>query len=264
MRHRRVIGGASAAALLGFDGFRGQAWPLVWSAPHTSRPAPNVFRTRNWREPLLVGEHLVAHPAVVLRQLGMQYVDLEGRDDRLCAPDRIELATEHALRAAMVNLTELRPGGGGNIGDRTLATVLGRRGDEPPTESYAETRAVQAFRSWGWQCWRQLPVVDGSRIVQRVDFVLPFGEYGRRPPLITADTGLLIEIDGRQFHDGTFEQDHKRQSNYDRLGLHWISLTPTQIEHGGQRTRLAIDGALRRAQRGILPMQPNSRAMQPN
>ena len=66
-------------------------------------------------------------------------------------------------------------------------------------DGYAETRAVQLFRSWGLRAWRQVPILKNGRIVFRADYVVPFRAQ-RRPDLIRPSLGLLVEIDSREFH----------------------------------------------------------------
>jgi sulfur carrier protein ThiS len=105
-----------------------------------------------------------------------------------------------------------------------------QRRTEPPTESYAETRVHQLFRELGYVTWRQVQIISSERIVQRADFVLSFGARVR-PALFRPDDGLVVEVDGRFVHERQFEQDHRRQSNYDRLGYHWVSFSANQIEH---------------------------------
>ena len=36
--------------------------------------------------------------------------------------------------------------------------------------------------------------------------------------------GLIVEIDSEEFHAKAFERDHSRQSTYDALGYHWVTL----------------------------------------
>jgi very-short-patch-repair endonuclease len=160
--------------------------------------------------------------------------------------ERVELAVEHALREGLVSTAELGARGGAHAGDVRLRTVLRLRRAEPPTESYAETRAVQLLRSAGHNTWRQLHVMSGRQILHRVDLVIPFEAGRRRPEVLRPEHGLLVEIDGREVHEPQFERDHKRQSTYDALGYHWVSFTPNQIERSARQVLAAIDGALKR------------------
>lgn len=79
----------------------------------------------------LVARHLHAFPA-----------DLVSRADGIAPIDRVELAVEHILRLGHTRAAR----GGSMSGDALLRSVLLRRGNNVPTESYAETRAVQRFR----------------------------------------------------------------------------------------------------------------------
>jgi hypothetical protein len=125
--------------------------------------------------------------------------------------------------------------------------ILRLRRGEPPTESYAETRWVQLLRANGLQCWRQVPILDGHRVIHRVDTVIPFNQRRKRPALLLPSDGILGEVDSREFHENRFEEDHDRESNYDRLGFHWISVTPNMVEHRPGRAIAALYGAIRRA-----------------
>jgi hypothetical protein len=180
---------------------------------------------------------------MVLRHLNVVPSDLHGIDDKITSVDRVELAVEHALRKG-ITLGSRR--GGRTSGDALLSEVVARRGDEPATESYAETRAVQLFRSWGITPWRQIPVRQNGRIVFRADFMLPFEPTGR-PDLIRPSHGLLVEVDGREFHENEFEHDKHRGVTYDELGYHWSVVTPNQVERRPALVRRALEGAFRRA-----------------
>lgn len=245
MRPRRIaMTGPAAAALHGLDGYRDLNWPATWCAPPGGVQAPSVLRTRSWEAPVLVDDVAVAPIRLVLRHLG--WFEHCQPDDGLGVADRVELALEHALRSEAVELSELRVRGACGPGDAVLRQVIERRGNEPPTESYAETRAVQVLRGFGWTPWRQLRVMDGARIAYRVDLVIPFGGRRRPPKAVLPHDGLLVEIDGRSVHEPQFERDHDRQTLYDALGFSWVSFTPRQIEQRPAEVKAAINARLRR------------------
>jgi hypothetical protein len=246
---QRVLTGPAAAAELGLDGFRGIAWPEMWCGPTSHRPATGLIRTRHWQAPILLGDIWLAHPVLILRQLGCLHALTETREDGLSARDRVELGVEHALRIGLVTVADLTIKSSRSIGDQLLRQVLALRSGEPPTESYAETRALQILRSWDIRCWRQLWIYENGRPKHRVDFVIPFNQSAHRPQVLTPDMGLLVEIDGREFHDARFEEDHQRQSTYDLLGFWWTTFTPTQLERQSSRSRAALESMLRRSQR---------------
>lgn len=127
-----------------------------------------------------------------------------------------------------------------------IRELLILRGDEPPTESYAETTAVLVFRYLGYEVWRQVPILGLGGERHRIDFVIAFRKRARRPLLLGPGIGLGVEVDSREFHEGAFDRDHARQSVYDALGLHYITLTPKQLQRPKQVER-AISGALARA-----------------
>jgi hypothetical protein len=185
----------------------------------------------------------VAPAELVLRHLGLGELDR----GHLTAHERIELALEHVLRQAEILPASLRIRGAGGPGDRQLRSVLAARPPgEPPTESYAETRAHQRLRSWGLQTWRQMPILDRGRLVHRVDFVVVLGRIRRRPAQLLPSHGVLLEVDSREFHERSFERDHARGSTYDALGFHWVSVTPTQIERTPGQVLRALRGAAER------------------
>ncbi len=245
----RALTGPAAAAVLQLDGFRGIDWPLLWTSPSTCRAAPFLIRTRLWLSPTLVEHQLIAHPVLILRHLGEGLTLSSNSGDSISALERIELAVEHALRVGLVTLEELRIRSSRLMGDQLLHIVLAFRGDEPPTESYAETRAVQTLRKWGLTCWRQMWLYEHGRRKHRVDLVIPFDQKMRRPSRLRPDLGLLFEVDSREFHEGRFEEDHARQTTYDLLGFEWVTFTPNQLEHQAGRARLALETRLNRGPR---------------
>jgi very-short-patch-repair endonuclease len=244
MRSRRLaLTGPSAAALYELDGFREITWPDLWCAPQNARQGQRTIRMRDWQSPTLVGDVLAAPIDVVLRHICAVPSDLEGLQDGLSPTDRLELAVEHALRLG----AEIRPARGGSMpGDAALRAVVELRGAEPPTESYAETRAVQLLRCFGVTPWRQLPILRNGRIAFRADLMLPFA-HTRRPDVVTPSHGLLLEVDSREFHESQFERDHRRGSTYDELGFHWLSITPNQVEFEPKFVHRAVAGAFARA-----------------
>jgi hypothetical protein len=243
MTHRRIaMTGPYAAGVYGLDGFKGMDWPELWCAPIGGQSGERIVRTRRWDTPVVVDDVRLCPVETVVRHLNAIPLDLLRPADRIAPIDRVELAVEHALRdGANVRATR-----GGAPGDQMLQAVLERRGNVVPTESYAETRAVQLFRSWGVVPWRQIPILRRGRIEFRADFMIPFA-MRRRPETIRASLGLLVEIDSREFHEGEFERDHRRNAVYNELGYHWIAVTPKQIEHEPALVRRSLSGALRRA-----------------
>jgi very-short-patch-repair endonuclease len=238
-----ALTGPSAAALYELDGFRDLTWPDLWCAPKNGCRRDRVVRMRDWRSPTLVGDVSAAPIEVVLRHLGAIPSDLAQFKGGLAPHDRIELAVEHALRLGVT----VQPANGGSMpGDEALRAVLRLRGDAPPTESYAETRAVQLLRTFGVRPWRQLPILRNGRIAFRADFMIPFVPT-RKPDVVGPTHGLLLEVDGREFHEPQFERDHRRGSTYDELGFHWLSVTPTQVESEPKLVQRAIAGAFSRA-----------------
>ena len=242
-----LLTGPAAASLLGLDGFRDHVWPPMWLHPHTASAAPGIIRARTGEPlvPVVVAGTRLAPVALVLTHLG--HVPEILRVDRAVTPrDRVEYALEHALRSGLVTLAELQSLRSTMPGAQLIRDVLALRRNEPPTESYAETTAVHVFRRLGHEPWRQVPILGPYGERHRIDFVIAFRRKARRPALPGPGIGLGVEIDSRESHEGAFERDHARQSVYDALGLHWITLTPNQLKRPWQVER-ALDGALARA-----------------
>lgn len=251
-----VLTGPFAAHLLDLDGFRDIDWLPQLCLPVGFRSEPGVLRTRRWLPAMRVGDVEVAHPATVLRHLANDPEVLHRATviDGIEPVDRVEFAVEHALRAGLVRIDQLRVPGSSASGDSVILSVLHRRGLVPSTESFAETFAVQMFRTKGWDPWRQVPIIGASgRILQRSDFLLPFRPM-RRPTIALPHHGLLIEIDGRAYHEGSFEADHARQTTYDELGFHWVTFSASQALHRPDQMLRAIESALRRA--GVVQAHP--------
>jgi hypothetical protein len=184
---------------------------------------------------------LVAHPAIILRHLGLQIDALHGR--RMTGIERIELALEHAFREGFVSIDDLHLGGGADTGLCVIRQLLHLRRDEPPTESYAETRGLQLIRRAGVECHRQVWVRAPYREAFRVDFVLLRRRRNvrrPRPKEWIPGLGLVLEINGKQWHEGTFERDHHRQVTFAALGIPWLGVTPNQIENQPQLVLNAI------------------------
>ena len=249
MTHRRIaMTGPYAAAVYGLDGFKDIDWPQLWCAPIGGQSGERVVRTRRWDTPVEVADVQLCPIETVVRHLNAVPLDLIRASDGLAPLDRIELAVEHALRDG----ANVRAARGGAPGDKMLHAVLQRRGNVVPTESYAETRAVQLLRTWGVVPWRQIPIFRQGRIEFRADFMIPF-KWQRRPETIRASMGVLVEVDSREFHEGQFERDHRRGAVYNGLGYHWITVTPNQIEHEPALVRRSLGGALTRAGSDLLP-----------
>jgi hypothetical protein len=244
-----ALTGPLAARALDIDGFRDGEWPVMSCMPHAARPRPGVIRVRRCHVQE-VGGVLMAKPWLVLRHLAddVELLRQAQRRDGVRPDDRVELAMECMLHRELVTLEELHFRGGSFEGDRAMRRVLARRPNEPPTESYMETRFWQFLYRNGFDAWRQVPIVNRfGRIEYRVDFVIHFVRRARRRPrplFLTPADGVLAEVDSREFHQDAFERDHERQSTYDALGFRSMMITPNQLEHRPAMVLAAINGAL--------------------
>lgn len=242
-----LLTGPAAASLLGLDGFRDHVWPPMWLYPHTASAAPGIIRVRTQEPlvPVVVSGIALAPVALILTHLAHQPQLL--RVDRSMSPqNRVEYALEHARRSGLIALTDLQSLRSTMPGAQIIRDILLLCGNEPPTESFAETTAVQVLRYLGYEVWRQVPILGLGGERHRIDFVIAFRRKARRPLFLGPGVGLGVEIDSREFHEGAFERDHARQSVYDALGLHYITLTPNQPRNPKQVAR-TIDGAMARA-----------------
>jgi hypothetical protein len=86
--------------------------------------------------------------------------------------------------------------------------VLNLVRDEPPTESFAETRGMQHLRSRGIRVWRQIPVQVGGK-EYRIDYGISLGPI-RHPKTFRPDLVLLCDVDSREFHADRFQEDNDR------------------------------------------------------
>ncbi len=243
-----LLTGAAAAAQLGLEGFVDRAWPALWCGPTSLRPGGHLIRTAKPIVSFRVGELTIAHPALVLRHIGNQAEPIGELDD-LSVRDRVEIAVEHALRTGLVTINELTNSKSRSPGDRLLREIMCLRGEQPPAESYAEVRALQLLRSWDFTCWRQVPIYERGRIVNRVDVVVPFDQRATAPEILSPSDGVLLEVDSRRFHEREFEKDHARQTTYDVLGFSWTTFTPTQFETQPDRVRRAFETLFAAARR---------------
>jgi very-short-patch-repair endonuclease len=235
-----VLTGQAAAALSGFDGFEPGVPIAVQVAPSTAVARPRARRLRRLEPPERVSGIWCTSPGETL--LGLA-ADLRPRPGcsaasrRLPAVDLVELAVEPALRNGLVTIDGLaelcaradakRPG------RAVLLDVLDRRPDQPPTESYLETRLVQLLRDAGLPTFdRQVELRDEEGPIGRVDFTL---------------ASVVVEAVGRQWHLETFGPDHRR---YARLAAAGHVLLPVTFEDAEARPThvvRAVTRALARA-----------------
>jgi very-short-patch-repair endonuclease len=240
--HPIALTGPAAAAIHGLDGFRDLLFKHRYASPYNAHGGSGIIRTRHWQTPQEKHGELLATIPIVLRHLNAFPDDLCGLTDGVSAQDRVELATEHARRLGHVVTV---PFNSQASGDQMLRIVRRLSGNEPHTDSYAETRSLQWFRTQNLHPWRQLQMSIGGKRY-RIDFGFSLGPRFR--PLRIRPSDLLIcHIDGREFHEGTFELDYRKRNAFDRAGFHHIELTPNEIAHHPQRALATIMGAIRRA-----------------
>ena len=210
-----VLVGPKAAGLLGWDGFS-PTDPEVWLVPRSGRARRTVIRTSRWTPSTrTINGYSVANDELVLAYLEESLEPLPrwiGDKEPISVVNRIELAVEWLLRNDKpVGVAALRA----TKTEQTVRRILlGRGPNEPPTESYAETRFIQQMRKFGiTKVFRQIQLYRGDEMVNRIDIVIPFP--GRpRPKQFTNHVGIPFEIDGKAFHVDTFEKDRRRGNEH--------------------------------------------------
>jgi hypothetical protein len=226
-----ILVGPRAAGLLGWDGFS-PSDPEVWLVPRSGRAGQSIIRSSRWMSSKrTIGGYPVASDELVLAYLEVSLQPLPrwiGDRDPISVVDRIELAVEWLLRNDKpVGLVTLRA----TKTEQLVRQILLKRGlNEPPTESYAETRFVQQVRKFGiTKVFRQVPLFRGNEIVNRIDVVIPF--LGRpRPKRFTNRVGIPVEIDGKAFHVETFEKDRRRGNEHSINQTRLLVVTTHMIE----------------------------------
>jgi hypothetical protein len=239
--HPVVLTGPAAAHLYQLDGFRDSLWPLSYATPWKGGGGQHIIRTRDWEEPIWSEGQLIASMSMVLRHLNAFPEFLQNQPDGISPQDRVELAVEHVRRLG----DEVRiPRNARGPGDQLLRQIRQLSGSEPPTDSYAETVALQWFRKVGYQPFRQVEVRIGGK-KHRIDFVISVGPRFR-PDAPRPDQVLFCELDSREFHRHTLEQDTERRNSFARVGFHHVELMPNEIRDRPQRALATIEGAIRR------------------
>lgn len=228
-----VLVGPGAAGLLGWDGFTPED-PSYWLVPHdagTSRPG--VIRSRLWLpRTAAANPERVAVPHLVLAFLleGLEPLPRwPGDTSPISISERFELGFESYLRAGNpMPSAAIR----GTPSLRLARALFAARGpDEPPTESFLETRTIQLLRRFGYRrVFRQVHLYDRGRIVNRIDLVVPFDPKAKRPDRFVAACGVPIEADGRAHHGDTFEKDRLRNNNVTAAGSGVLVVTAAMVE----------------------------------
>jgi hypothetical protein len=151
--------------------------------------------------------------------------------------DLVELALEAALRRDLVTLPGLvdlcAAADGRRPGRDVLLSALARWPDQPPTESYLETRVVQVLRDAGLPEFdRQVELVDDAGPIGRVDL---------------HRAGVVIEALGKAWHVPTVDPDDFRSSRLSSAGHLVLPLTFPHVESKPAHVARAVSSALARA-----------------
>ncbi len=218
-----AVADAAAAALYGLDSFEVDAVPLT----------VNVARSRTVRSGAAhrpsrrIDDHTVegiVFPVVSATEAIIGIAGQRGLGQPwLTQLERVELAFESAARMGLVTHEELRRAVDdlprNHPGRPVLREFLALRNpDDPPTESYLETRIVQVLRRFGiTDLERQVAFADANGFIGRVDFFY---------------CGVVLEGDGKKWHtkDESFENDRTRRSRLLALGHPVVEITSKRIE----------------------------------
>ena len=208
----------SAAALLGFTGFRRTA-PLEVTTTRRRRHRQPLARVH--QATILPARHLTVVEGILVTRAPRTLVDLAGT----VPPGRTERALDNGLSAGLVTVgavgAALRDTGGrGRAGSALLSRLLDDRADgvEAPA-SELEARFLGLVRSAALpEPVRQLNVGDATGWAGRVDFAYP----GAR---------LLVELDSRRHHSSAldFESDRARDNRLVAGGWRVIRITWRQV-----------------------------------
>jgi very-short-patch-repair endonuclease len=201
----------SAAALWKLEGFA--PGPIVASTCRSLKPVPGVRIHRvSAIGPADVGDRdgiIVTSPARTL-------FDLAGTH-----PGKVEVALDGALHCGLVSLPRLRwfvrtHAGRGRPGSAVMRSLLSARPDGyVPPESPLEGKVWSLLRRTGLPPpVRQHRVLDGGRVIARVDLAYP-------------DAMVAIEVDGYRWHSGwqAWRDDLARRNRLTALGWRVLHVT---------------------------------------
>jgi hypothetical protein len=235
-----LVTGQAAAALYGLDGFDPGVSIAVQVARSTTAAHPGARRLRLLEPPEQVLGVWCTSPGETLLGLGADLASRPGcaaARRALPAVDLVELALEAALRRELATpsgLADLAAAADGKRPGRdVLLEALARRPDQPPTESYLETRVVQVLRDAGLPSFdRQVELADDEGPIGRVDF---------------HRAGVVIEALGKAWHLSTFDPDNLRSSRLIAAGHLVLPFTFHHVEAKPAHVVRAVARALARA-----------------
>lgn len=240
-----LVTGQSAAGLYGLDGFDPPVPLAMQVPPGASGRGQGLRRWQSLEPPERVQEIWCTSPAETLLGLAADLAPRPGctaASRKLPPADLVELATESALRRGLVSLASLREvieSAHRRRGLPSLVEVLDRRPDQPPTESYLETRFVQVVRDAGLADFdRQVELSDEHGVIGRVDF-----QAG----------AIVVELVGRRWHLDRFDPDHRRYARLTAAGQLLLPFTFNQVEHHSEDVVATLLAALDR------PARPDNR-----
>lgn len=215
-----AVGGTSAAALHGLDGF-GPPRVITLLTPRPSRsndPLLKIVRTPFW-EP---SDRVVA-AGVPTTSVQRTLIDLAGTETE----ERLEVALEDALRKRLTDRTaiadRLNRMPVNQAGRARLVRLLGEGAGLAATDSALEVKVIRLLREQGYpRPLRQKVLDDRGRFVGRVDLVFP-------------ERRLILEVDGFRFHSGRSSWDRDRERRNALTALGWVVLHVTARMLGEQR-----------------------------
>jgi very-short-patch-repair endonuclease len=205
-----AISHRAAAALWELDGFRSLVVELSTTRNRQSRrPETCVHRVGS-----LPRADVCIRSRLPVTTVARTIIDLA----TMAAPEDVELAMESAIRRRLTSParleTQLRRAPAAMKGREKLVALLAHM-PATATESALETRIWRVLLNAGLpEPIRQFEVLDGLRLVARLDFAYP-------------EAGLAIEADGYRFHSGRSDWRRDLTRRNVLTGLGWTILHAT-------------------------------------
>ena len=242
-----LLSAQAAAALYGLDGFEPPV-PITVNVGPCGPRAKGTRRVRHCGEPVQILGLAVADIITTLFDLSVDLAPFwrwPGDPSPIEPFERVELAVEAAIREGYLSDAELRNAvaavDGRRPGQPVVRAILrGRPPGAPPTESYLETRMLQAMRVGALpEPLRQVEIRDDTGLfVARVDFLLD---------------RVVVETDGLEYHDSptAFQRDRERWRALQVLGFQVLAFTNRDIERRPGRSIRQVEEAVRAGRKNL-------------
>jgi very-short-patch-repair endonuclease len=227
-----VVAARAAARLHGLPGFDGEPVDLLVPDDHSGRGTLAVVR----RTTALPAHHVTTLRGLPCTSVARCLFDLAGTPG--IHPGRVERALDTAVARRATILDEFGAvhtllGGRGRRGATVIRALLQARapGYVAP-ESELEARFVRLCAEHDLPLPRRQVTLGRGAPIGRVDFLFP-------------DHGVVVEVDGRAFHDGRLdrERDRWRDNELAALGLRVVRLGWADVVHRPDATTTLLKTA---------------------